>query len=108
VVAAAEGGEAKSVRPYLLGFIFSIALTLLAFWVVWQGLFNTWAALLTLMGLAVMQLVVQLVFFLQLGRRSNRQWNILVSLLAVTVIFIVGGGSLWIMFNLTARMMPPM
>lgn len=100
--------EATKVRPYVLGFLYSIALTLLAYFAIQQNLLRSWTTLGILMGLAVIQLMVQLVFFLQLGRRSNRQWNFLVSFLALTVIFIVGGGSLWIMYNLASRMMPAM
>lgn len=58
----------------------------------------------TLIGFAISQLLVQLIFFLHLGRGSNVRWNILVFLFATLVILIVVIGSLWIMNNLDYNM----
>lgn len=97
--------EVATVWSYVQGFLYSIALTLAAFAIVRWRWANGWSALLFLMGLASLQLIAQIVYFLQLGKRSDRQWNILVGLFALLVILIVGGGTLWIMFNLNQRVM---
>lgn len=59
-----------------------------------------------ILGLAVVQLFVQLIFFLHLGRESRPRWNLAMLLFAFMIIGIVAGGSLWIMSNLNVRMTP--
>jgi cytochrome o ubiquinol oxidase operon protein cyoD len=55
------------------------------------------------MGLAVMQLVIQVVFFLHIGRGSRLK---LVTFgFALLIILIVVVGSIWIMNNLNYNMM---
>jgi cytochrome o ubiquinol oxidase operon protein cyoD len=49
-------------------------------------------------------LLVQLIFFLHLGRGSNVRWNILVLSFASLVVIIIVTGSLWIMNNLDYHM----
>jgi cytochrome o ubiquinol oxidase operon protein cyoD len=53
-----------------------------------------------LVGLALTQLLTQLIFFLHLDRESKPRWNMTVLLFAVTVVVIIVFGSLWIMDNL--------
>lgn len=63
-----------------------------------------WMLTFTLIGFAISQLLVQLIFFLHLGRESKPRWNILVFLFAALVVLIVVVGSLWIMNNLDYHM----
>lgn len=102
-----------SLRSYIAGFALSIILTLAAYFIAdyhiataHHGLSHE---LLTvgILGLAVVQLVVQLLFFLHLGRGSNAKWNILALLFMLLVVFILVFGSLWIMNNLNYNMMSP-
>lgn len=94
-----------SVKSYATGFVFSVALTLLAY----QAVVNHWlsgpALIGTVMGLAVLQLIVQLVFFLHLGSESKPRWNLVMFLFMLLVLVIIVGGSLWIMANLNYNMM---
>jgi cytochrome o ubiquinol oxidase operon protein cyoD len=55
-------------------------------------------------GLAVAQLLVQLVFFLHLGREPKPRQNLVVFLFMLLVIGILVIGSLWIMHNLNYHM----
>lgn len=91
---------------YFAGYIFSLALTLAAFALVWwqadsdrqvfsDGFLLAWVA-----ALAMVQLLTQLVFFLHLGRESKPRWNLAVLLFAATIVIILVFGSLWIMQNL--------
>jgi cytochrome o ubiquinol oxidase operon protein cyoD len=61
-----------------------------------------------IVGLAIIQLFVQLFFFLHLGEESKPRWNLMVLLFAAMVVIIVVFGSLWIMNNLNYNMMPDM
>jgi cytochrome o ubiquinol oxidase subunit IV len=91
---------------YLLGFGLSVALTTCAFLLV-QHHVNTGhrypsdnVMLIALSALAIIQLFVQLVFFLHLDKESKPRWNTTVLLFAAMVVFILVAGSLWIMTNL--------
>jgi len=88
---------------YIVGFVLSIATTLLAYFFVVNELFSKNVLIYVVMGIAVVQLVVQLVFFLHLGR-GNR-WKVITFAFAVLVVLIVVVGSLWIMQNLDYNMM---
>ena len=91
---------------YTTGFVLSILLTATPFVIVMNHLMQGWTLIFTLMGFAVSQLIVQLVFFLHLGRESKPRWNMLMFLFALLVVIIVVAGSLWIMDNLDYNMMP--
>lgn len=94
-----------NIRSYQIGLVTSILCTLAAFWLVQahvsQGIFLYG----TIIALALAQLLAQLFFFLHLGRRGDA-YNRVVFAFALVLIFIVVGGSLWIMGNLNGRMMP--
>ena len=88
-------------RGYVVGFISSLVLTLAAFYIVsQQATFSRGYLLLVIMVLAVTQVIVQLVFFLHLGRGPKNRSNRLVFWFMLMVVFIIIGGSLWIMQNL--------
>lgn len=106
----AEGAGAGSLREYVTGFIFSIVLTLLAFFIVQRHVSSDHSAYshrflgLVIAFTAISQLVVQLIFFLHLGKESKPRWNMLVFTFMVTVVVILVFGSLWIMYNLNYHM----
>jgi cytochrome o ubiquinol oxidase operon protein cyoD len=95
-----------SIGSYAAGFALSLMLTLTAYLLVERHVSTHHEAIthsvLTFMivGLALIQLLVQLVFFLHLDRESKPRWNLTVLLFAATVVIIVVFGSLWIMNNL--------
>jgi cytochrome o ubiquinol oxidase operon protein cyoD len=89
-----------TVRSYTTGFGLSLILTIGAYLLVAHDVFSGWSLVFALAGLAIAQLLVQLIFFLHLGRESRPRWNLTVMLFAVMVVSIVVFGSLWIMKNL--------
>lgn len=101
-----EAGQG-SLMSYTTGFITSIILTLAAYQLVVNHVLAGWALIFTILGLAIGQLVVQLLFFLHLGRESKPRWNFLVFAFMVIIVVIVAGGSLWIMKNLDYHTMTP-
>lgn len=103
-------GEAPGTfRSYLVGFTASISLTVAAYLFVWRHvsshhlLYAHSSLIFAIISLAVTQLVVQLVFFLHLGRESKPRWNLLVLALAAAIVLILVLGSLWIMSSLNYR-----
>jgi cytochrome o ubiquinol oxidase operon protein cyoD len=96
-----------SLLSYSVGFVSSIILTVGAYQLVVRHVLAGWALIFTLLGLAVVQLVIQLLFFLHLGRESKPRWNLLVFAAMAIIVIIVAGGSLWIMKNLNYHTMTP-
>lgn len=95
-----------SIRRYVTGFVVSVILTIAAYFVVTGSTFDRRAIIAIVMLFAVIQLVVQLVFFLHLGQEQKPRWNIAALLFMFLVVSIVVGGSLWIMNNLNYNMSP--
>ena len=93
-------------KSYTLGFIVALILTNAAFVIVQSNSIDGWMLVAALAGLAIIQLWVQLHFFLHLGRESKPRWNLLMFLFAVIVVVILVFGSLWIMNNLGYHGMP--
>jgi len=89
-----------SKRTYIVGFIISIVLTLEAYFLVTRGALSQWVLIFTILALAVVQLFVQLYFFLHLGEETKPRWRLTTFLFAGLVVLIVVFGSLWIMTNL--------
>jgi cytochrome o ubiquinol oxidase operon protein cyoD len=87
-------------RSYVVGFVLSLALTLAAYILVVDNKFSARSLMLMVAGLAVTQFIVQLVFFLHLGRESKPRFNLLMLIFALGVVLILVFGSLWIMINL--------
>jgi cytochrome o ubiquinol oxidase operon protein cyoD len=90
---------------YVVGFVLSIATTLLAYFFVVNEVWPKEALVYIVMAIAVVQLIVQLVFFLHLGRGKGRRWKVLTFLFAFLVVLVVVIGSLWIMHHLDYNMM---
>jgi len=89
-----------SERTYIVGFIISIGLTLEAYFLVVRGALPGWALVFTILGLAVVQLLVQLYFFLHIDDEIKPRWKMTSFLFAGLVVMIVVLGSVWIMTNL--------
>lgn len=98
---------------YTTGYIVSVWLTLGAYLAVRYQMLSlntlfthTWLVAL-LVGLALAQFGVQLVFFLHLGKESRPRWNSIVFSFMAMVVVIIVFGSLWIMANLDYHTMSP-
>jgi cytochrome o ubiquinol oxidase operon protein cyoD len=89
---------------YTFGFALSVGLTLLAFS---ASTFMNAFALPVVVGAALLQLLVQLVFFLHIGSKSTPRANVTVFFFTLLIIGIVVGGTLWIMSNLDHLHMRP-
>jgi cytochrome o ubiquinol oxidase operon protein cyoD len=99
----------KQIISYTTGFISSVILTLLAYAIVMHDVFaDYWTPAvmaIVLAGLASLQLIVQLVFFMHLGDEPKPRWKLMSFIFAFTILAIIVFGSLWIMFDLNSRMM---
>jgi cytochrome o ubiquinol oxidase operon protein cyoD len=96
-----------SMKTYVQGFVLSVALTLLAYGAVVGHWFSGSAVLAFILVLAVIQLIVQLVFFLHLGDEGKPRLNLTSFGFMLMVLIIVVFGSIWIMNNLNYHTMTP-
>lgn len=97
--------QTGSYVSYTTGFVLSVALTLIAYFFVAHHVWSGWMLVAIIVSLAVLQLLVQLVFFLHLGHEGQPRWKSWVMLFMLIVLAILVGGSLWIMNNLNYHMM---
>lgn len=88
------------VVSYTIGFVLSIALTLVAYYLVVDRVVSGWTTVIVILGLGVLQLFVQLLFFLHLGAEKRPRWNLMVLLFMATMLLVIVVGSLWIMNSL--------
>ncbi len=96
--------QALSAKPYFIGFGASLAVTLVAYSAITHHWFNRHGLVILIIGLALLQFVVQLVYFLHLGKESKPRWKQLVFWMMIIVVLIIVFGSLWIMNNLNYHM----
>ncbi|AQS41845.1 MAG: Cytochrome o ubiquinol oxidase subunit IV [Candidatus Tokpelaia hoelldobleri] len=97
-----------SVGKYMIGFILSVILTLLAFGAVMLGWLDGWSLNLKVAyfaGLAIIQIAVQMIFFLHLGEGPDAKWNITSVWFTVFCVFIIIYGTWWTMQHLNYQVM---
>ena len=92
-------------RTYLTGLALALVLTAVPFGIVFAGLVERPAALVVIAAAAILQILVHLRWFLRLDLTRTPRENLLALAFAALLIFIMVGGSLWIMFDLHDRMM---
>ena len=97
--------RAPNAQTYLRGFGLAVVLTLIPFGLVAAGLLPKATTLIVIAVCAVAQVLVHLRYFLHLDLKTTPRENILAIAFAAVLIFIMIGGSLWILFDLHDRMM---
>ena len=102
-----EGGSiALRVLGYLTGLALAILLTATSFFVAGTDLVWEPSIPVALVVLAIAQMGVHLVFFLHITTGADNTNNVLALAFGLLIVFLVIGGSLWIMANLNHNMMP--
>ncbi|MDA7414788.1 cytochrome o ubiquinol oxidase subunit IV [Xenophilus arseniciresistens] len=100
-------GPHSSLKEYVIGFVLSVILTAIPFWLVMANVItdrNT--AVLVLGGLAVVQIVVHMVFFLHMNGKVEGGWTLLSTIFTIVFVAIAIAGTLWVMFHMNTNMMP--
>lgn len=98
--------EHGSMASYVVGFILSLIFTAIPYYMVVNKTVTGTALLTTIMAFAVMQMLIQIFFFLHLGRGSKPMYNVVFFGATVVTILIVVVGSIWIMDHLNYNMAP--
>ena len=97
-----------SFKDYTIGFILSVILTAIPFWLVMTHQVSPGATKALIIGFAAVQFVVHMVYFLHMNSKSEGGWNMMAMILTIILLFIVLSGSIWVMFHMNANMMPNM
>ena len=98
-------GNHGSVKSYGIGFILSVILTVIPFYLVMNPSLPKDMTLLVIIGFAVIQIVVHLYYFLHLDGSKAARSSVTSFLFTALVIALLVGLSLWIMFSIHTSMM---
>jgi len=98
-----------TLKAYSYGFLGCLILTIISFSLVITRPFSETILIYTIIALAIMQAIVQLLFFLHIGQEESKpRWESIVFCFTLLILIIIVIGSLWIMHDLNHRMMPDM
>jgi cytochrome o ubiquinol oxidase operon protein cyoD len=102
----AEAGHG-SMRDYVIGFVASVVLTAIPFWLVMTDALGDKALTgIIVVAFAAVQIVVHMIYFLHMNAKAEGGWNMLALIFTVVLVVIVLSGSLWVMHHLNTNMMP--
>ena len=91
---------------YLIGFGLSIILTAISFFVAGTDLVWQPSIPVALTVLAIAQMGVHIVFFLHITTGPDNTNNVMALAFGLLIVFLVIGGSLWIMSEMNHNMLP--
>lgn len=100
-------GHYGSMRDYLTGFVLSVILTAIPFWIVMGDVFRSpVTAAVVIMVFGVAQIYVHMVYFLHMNARVEGGWQVLAAIFTIVIVVIALAGSIWIMSHLHHNMTP--
>ncbi|WP_132251051.1 cytochrome o ubiquinol oxidase subunit IV [Methylobacterium segetis] len=103
----AGGGSHATFRGYMTGFVLSVILTAIPFWLVMADVLgDNRTTSLVIMAFAVVQIIVHMIYFLHMDTKSEGGWTFLALIFTLTLVVITLIASLWVMYHLNANMMP--
>lgn len=95
-----------NLRDYLIGFVLSVVLTTVPFWLVMTRPLDAAPTVAIILGFAVVQIVVHMVYFLHMSPKAEGGWSLTALMFTIIVVVIMLSGSLWVMYHLNVNMMP--
>ncbi len=103
-----HGGAAYgSFRGYVIGFLLSVVLTVIPFWLVMTDVFgNNMVTAVFVLELGVVQIFVHMYYFLHMNTKSEGGWTMMALIFTVVIVLIALIGSMWVMYHLNTHMMP--
>ena len=98
-----------SLKTYTIGFVLSVILTAIPFWLVMGNVFEkSSVTALVILGFAAVQIVVHMVYFLHMNTRAEGGWSLLALVFTLVLVVITLSGSIWVLYHLNSNMMPGM
>ncbi|MBO9650579.1 MAG: cytochrome o ubiquinol oxidase subunit IV [Variovorax sp.] len=104
-----DGAPHATFKGYVTGFVLSVILTAIPFWMVMGNVFEKPSTTaIVILAFAAVQIVVHMVYFLHMDSKSQHGWTMLAFIFTVVVVVITLTGSLWVMYHMNNNMMPHM
>ena len=101
-----DGADGHDISTYVIGLALAVGLTCVSFFIARTTLVWTPSIPVALAVLAVAQMGVHLVFFLHITTGADNLNNTLALAFGLLIVFLVLGGSIWIMAHMNHNMMP--
>lgn len=102
-----SSGSHSTFKGYVTGFVLAVILTVIPFWLVMAKIFtDPNVTALVILGIAAMQIVVHMVYFLHMNSKLEGGWSLLALIFTLMLLVIMLAGSIWVMYHLNANMMP--
>lgn len=98
--------EHGTMQSYVIGFLLSLLFTFIPYIMVVNQTVTGTKLLATILGFAMVQMIIQITFFLHLGRGPKPNWNLFFFVSTVGIIAVIVGGSILIINNLHYNMSP--
>jgi cytochrome o ubiquinol oxidase operon protein cyoD len=94
-------------RTYVTGFVLAVILTAIPFWLVMGNVLDdTLKTSIVIMGLAAVQIVVHMIYFLHMNTKSEGGWTFIALVFTLTLVVVTLVGSIWVMYHMDQNMMP--
>jgi cytochrome o ubiquinol oxidase operon protein cyoD len=102
-----RAGAHGSFRSYITGFVLSVILTAIPFWLVMGNVLDdTLRTSIVIMALAAVQIVVHMIYFLHMNTKSEGGWTFIALAFTLTLVVVTLVGSIWVMYHMDQNMMP--
>ena len=104
-----HGAPHSTLSGYATGFVLSVLLTAVPFWLVMgKVIANPAITTAVLLVLAVVQIFVHMIYFLHMNAKVEGGWSFLALIFTLAVVIITLSGSTWVMYHMNNNMMPSM
>ena len=99
----------STLKGYATGFVLAVILTAIPFYLVMTGAIKDSGTMgLVLLGMAAVQIVVHMIYFLHMNSKVEQGWSMLAMLFTLMLVVIMLSGSIWVMYHMNHNMMPGM
>ena len=104
-----DEGHHGSLKDYAIGFILSVILTAIPFWLVMtKQIDKSSTTAIVILAFAAVQVIVHMVYFLHMNGKAEAGWSLLATIFTLVLLVIVLSGSIWVMYHMNLNMMPSM
>jgi cytochrome o ubiquinol oxidase operon protein cyoD len=100
------GGIHATFRGYMTGFVLSVILTAIPFWLVMGKVFSPTTITIVILALGMVQILVHMVYFLHMDSKIEQGWSMMALVFTLIMVVITLSGSLWVMYHLNTNTMP--
>jgi len=101
-------GYHATVKGYVIGFLLSVVLTAIPFWLVMGKVFaSPTVTIFVILGFAIVQIYVHMVFFLHMTSKAEGGWPWMSLIFTLVLVVIALSGSMWVMYHLKTNMTLP-